>query len=294
MLDLSCLLADDKRNDIRIEAALAKLYASEMAWQIADELIQIRGGRGYETAESLAAARRAGVPGRAAAAGPADQPDLRGLHRDHAAADRPRGGRRAPVGGRRHHRSRATASSTRPRRGAQAGGFYARWLPTLAVGEGQQPAGLRRVRLAGRAPALRRAARRKLARSTFYGMARWQGKLEHKQALPRPHRRHRGGAVRHARRLRPGARCDRGSGTDGALRASWPTCSAPRPGCGSRRCSPAVEQHRHRRLGAGTAVLTGRYTWLEDGIIDPSIPGPWIAPAEPGPSKTENVHRHIS
>jgi hypothetical protein len=40
-------------------------------------------------------------------------------------------------------------------------------------------------------------------------------------------------------------------------------------------------------------VLAGRYTWLEEGIIDPSIPGPWIAEAEPGPSKTENVHRHI-
>jgi hypothetical protein len=41
-------------------------------------------------------------------------------------------------------------------------------------------------------------------------------------------------------------------------------------------------------------VLAGRYTWLEDGIIDPSIPGPWIAATEPGPSKAGNVHRHIS
>ncbi len=40
-------------------------------------------------------------------------------------------------------------------------------------------------------------------------------------------------------------------------------------------------------------VLAGRYTWLEQGIIDPSIPGPWIAAAEPGPSKEDNVHRHI-
>src|SRR5262249_36868995 len=41
-------------------------------------------------------------------------------------------------------------------------------------------------------------------------------------------------------------------------------------------------------------VLAGRYAWLEQGIIDPSIPGPWIAPAEPGPAQTGNVHRHIS
>jgi alkylation response protein AidB-like acyl-CoA dehydrogenase len=32
---------------------------------------------------------------------------------------------------------------------------------------------------------------------------------------------------------------------------------------------------------------------LEDGIIDPSAPGPWIAAAEPGPSKAQDVHRHI-
>ena len=34
-------------------------------------------------------------------------------------------------------------------------------------------------------------------------------------------------------------------------------------------------------------VLAGRYSWLEDGIIDPSIPGPWIAPAEPGHPRRE-------
>ena len=62
VLELSSQLADDKRNDIRIEAALAKLYCSEMASKIADELVQVRGGRGYETASSLAARGERGVP----------------------------------------------------------------------------------------------------------------------------------------------------------------------------------------------------------------------------------------
>ena len=41
VVELSSLLADEERNDIRIEAALAKLYCSEMAWLVADEMVQI-------------------------------------------------------------------------------------------------------------------------------------------------------------------------------------------------------------------------------------------------------------
>ena len=46
VLELSAQLADAGHQDIRIEAALAKLWSSEMAWRVADDLIQIRGGRG--------------------------------------------------------------------------------------------------------------------------------------------------------------------------------------------------------------------------------------------------------
>jgi alkylation response protein AidB-like acyl-CoA dehydrogenase len=62
VLELSGQMADEGRNDIRIEAALAKLWSSEMSWKIGDELLQIRGGRGYETAESLAARGERAVP----------------------------------------------------------------------------------------------------------------------------------------------------------------------------------------------------------------------------------------
>ena len=49
------LVDHDKRADVRLEAAMCKLWASERTWDIANETMQIRGGRGYETAASLAA-----------------------------------------------------------------------------------------------------------------------------------------------------------------------------------------------------------------------------------------------
>ena len=49
---LTSFLADQKRMDIRIEAAMAKLFSSKEGWKIVNEAVQIFGGRGYETGPS--------------------------------------------------------------------------------------------------------------------------------------------------------------------------------------------------------------------------------------------------
>ena len=52
---VSLLVDQDKKSDIRIEAAFAKMWGTEKGWEIVNDTMQIRGGRGYETADSLAA-----------------------------------------------------------------------------------------------------------------------------------------------------------------------------------------------------------------------------------------------
>jgi len=54
MTFLSSALLDRKAGDIRIETAMCKMWATEGTWRIADDAMQVRGGRGYETAQSLA------------------------------------------------------------------------------------------------------------------------------------------------------------------------------------------------------------------------------------------------
>lgn len=51
--DYASGLATQGNRDVRLEAAIAKLFCSEVSWAIADATLQIRGGRGYENEESL-------------------------------------------------------------------------------------------------------------------------------------------------------------------------------------------------------------------------------------------------
>ncbi len=59
---LTSAMVDRKAGDLRIETAMCKMWATEATWRIADEAMQVRGGRGYETAASLEGRGEEGIP----------------------------------------------------------------------------------------------------------------------------------------------------------------------------------------------------------------------------------------
>ncbi|MFI0351672.1 acyl-CoA dehydrogenase family protein [Actinomadura sp. 9N407] len=302
MLDLSSQLADDERNDIRIEAALAKLWSSEMACRVADELVQIRGGRGYETAESLAARGERGVP--------AEQilRDLR-INRIfegsteimHLLIAREAVDAHLSVAG--DIIDPEASREDKVKAAARAGGFYARWLPTLVTGAGLRPGAYPEFGPLARHLRYVERASRKLARSTFYAAGRWQGRLEYKQGFLG--RMVDIGAELYAM----SAVCVRAQADLDENAAPLAGDSATAPGRSGLRLADAFCRQSRVRVEelfdglwrntddldsklAGQ-VLAGEFTWLEEGVLDPSIPGPWIAEAEPGPSERDTVHRTI-
>ncbi len=182
--------------------------------------------------------------------------------------------------------------------GARAAGFYARWLPRLAAGPGQVPGTYREFHPAGHpdlATHLRYVERgaRKLARSTFYAMSRWQGRMETKQGFL-------------GRIVDIGAELFAMSAA--CVRAEHLRATGDHGREAYQLADAFCRQSRLRveelfgRLWANTddldrkvvqGVLSGTYTWLEEGVLDPSGDGPWIADAEPGPSTRKNVHRPL-
>jgi alkylation response protein AidB-like acyl-CoA dehydrogenase len=293
VFELSAELADAGQKDVRIEAALAKLWATEISCRIADELVQIRGGRGFETAESLAARGERAVP--------AEQQlrDLR-INRIFEGSSEimrlliAREAVDAHLAAAGDLASLDASLSDKAKAAVGASGFYARWLPKLVAGAGMDPRSYGEFgRLAKHLRFVERSSRR-LARQTFYGMGRWQAKLERKQAFL-------GRVVDIGAELFAMTAC--------CSRAEMLLHTAPEKAASAYELAEAYcEQARVRveeyfdQLWRNTddadhrltrKVLAGDYTWLEAGVLDQSEgTGPWIADASPGPSQRENLHRN--
>lgn len=285
MVELASELADAGRTDIRIEAALAKLYGSEMTWLVADELVQIRGGRGFETAESLAARGERGVPVEQVLRDMRINRIFEGsteimhlmLAREAVDAHLSVAGDIIDPDADLKHKAKAAA---------QAGKFYARWLPTLVTGKGQLPTSFTEFGSLGEHLRYVERASRKLARSTFYAMSRWQGKLEYRQ-------RFLGRIVDIGAELfAMTAACVRARSDtpDSAVELADAFCRQSRVRA-ERLFTELWDNSDDSDRSLAHDVLDGRYTWLEAGIIDPSIDGPWIA--QEGGEVTEDVHRVI-
>jgi alkylation response protein AidB-like acyl-CoA dehydrogenase len=279
MVDVSSRMADDKQRDIRIEAAIAKLYASERAWEAIDTMVQIRGGRGYETARSLAARDEKPVP--------AEQMlrDMR-INRIfegsteimHLMIAREAVDQHLQIAGDILLGDAGVAEKAKL--GLKAGAFYAKWFPSLVTGEGQNPRSFDEFGSLARHLRYAERASRKLARSTFYAMGRYQARLEHKGALL-------GrivdigaelfaiaGACTYARTL---------SGEDpangaGVVELADLFCTQAR-----RRAERLFDElwrnDDDRQYGFAQRLLDGRYTFFERDVVDPAGDGPMI----PGP-----------
>jgi alkylation response protein AidB-like acyl-CoA dehydrogenase len=278
VVDVSSRLADDKHNDIRIEAAIAKLYASELGWQAVDAMVQVRGGRAFETADSLAARGEKPVP--------AEQllRDMR-INRIfegsteimHLLIAREALDQHLAVAGdlldpKTDLRAKAAAA-------VGAGTFYARWLPTLVTGEGQKPSAYAEFGPLARHVRWTERHTRKLARSTVTLMGRHQAALEHRGALL-------GRLVDIGAELFAiSAACayamtiarEQPARRDEALELADLFCTQARRRA-DRLFSELLRNDDRPQYDAAQRLLSGRYDWFTADVLDPSGSGPMIPP----------------
>jgi alkylation response protein AidB-like acyl-CoA dehydrogenase len=174
-------LAESGRFDIRLEAAAAKEWNSVRGWEMVDETLQIRGGRGYETERSLEARGEAAVGVERWMRDSRINRVFEGTSEImHLFMAREALDRHLKVAGAlvdpRAPLSRKLAALPR------IALFYLAWYPTRWLGWGRWPRFRSYGRLAGHVRFVERTSR-KLARETFHAMVAYRAATQRKQAL---------------------------------------------------------------------------------------------------------------
>jgi len=174
-------LADRGDVDLRLEAAMAKLFNTEVAWQCVDHLVQIRGGRGYETATSLKARGEKGHPVERIMRDMRINRIFEGTSEiQHLFIAREAVDPHMKLGYK--ILLPETPNAEKLEAAAKAGAFYATWYPSRYMGWSRFPKHAEFGRLGEHMGFIERESRH-LSRSIFHAMVRYQAKLERKQMV---------------------------------------------------------------------------------------------------------------
>jgi alkylation response protein AidB-like acyl-CoA dehydrogenase len=293
MQEMTSIMADQKRNDIRVESAIAKLFASEMGWRIADDLVQVRGGRGYETAASLQAR------GERAVNAEGSLRDQR-INRVFEGATEIMYLALAREAMEEHQKNGFALFdpevdlAEKRKVAVKAAKYYASYLPTLAVGKGHNPSAYSEY--GALAKHLRYIDRRsqRMARNVIYGLGRYATGMLHKQmfmsriVLIGTELYAQACAIVAAERIRSKVGGEQGAEAY-ALADAFCRQSQIRVDDlfgGLWKNTDEVDRKLTSRL------MDGNFSWLWSDIIDLSEgTGPWIADQAHGPTQTEDVRR---